>query len=135
MITKKFITQMSYEVVGCAIEVHKTLGPELLESVYEKCFVQELILNGFRVESQIIIPIEYKGLQLDADLKLDLLINNLIIVELKAVEEIHPAYRAQLLTYMKLMKKPQGLLINFFTSNITKSTIPLVNDYFEELPD
>ena len=126
---------MSYEVVGCAIEVHKTLGPELLESVYEKCFVQELILNGFRVESQIIIPIEYKGLQLDADLKLDLLINNLIIVELKAVEEIHPAYRAQLLTHMKLMKKPQGLLINFFTSNITKSTIPLVNDYFEELPD
>ena len=126
---------MSYEIVGCAIEVHKTLGPGLLESVYEKCFVQELILNGFRVESQIIIPIEYKGLQLDANLKLDLLINNLIIVELKAVEEIHPAYRAQLLTYMKLMKKPQGLLINFFTSNITKSTIPLVNDYFEELPD
>ena len=126
---------MSYEVVGCAIEVHKTLGPGLLESVYEKCFVQELILNGFRVESQIIIPIEYKGLQLDANLKLDLLINNLIIVELKAVEEIHPAYRAQLLTYMKLMKKPQGLLINFFTSNITKSTILLINDYFEELPD
>ena len=113
MITKKFITQMSYEIVGCAIEVHKTLGPGLLESVYEKCFVQELILNGFRVESQIIIPIEYKGLQLDANLKLDLLINNLIIVELKAVEEIHPAYRAQLLTYMKLMKKPQGLLIIF----------------------
>ena len=126
---------MSYEVVGCAIEVHKTLSPGLLESVYEKCFVQELILNGFRVESQIIIPIEYKGLQLDANLKLDLLINNLIIVELKAVEEIHPAYRAQLLTYMKLMKKPQGLLINFFTSNITKSTILLINDYFEELPD
>ena len=135
MITKKYITQLSFEIVGFAIEVHKTLGPGLLESVYEKCLIQELKLKGFNVKSQIVIPINYKGINLDANLKLDILVNDLVIIELKAVEEVHPAYKAQLLTYMKLLEKPQGLLINFFTPNITKTLIPLVNIYFDRLPD
>ena len=135
MITKKYITQLSFEIVGFAIEVHKTLGPGLLESVYEKCLIQELTLKGFNVKTQIIIPVHYKGIDLDANLKLDILVNDLVIIELKAVEEVHPAYKAQLLTYMKLLEKPQGLLINFFTPNITKTLIPLVNIYFDRLPD
>ena len=135
MITKKEVTQLSYDIVGCAIEVHKTLGPGLLESIYEKCLIQELKLKGFNVKSQIVIPINYKGINLDANLKLDILVNDLVIIELKAVEEVHPAYKAQLLTYMKLLEKPKGLLINFFTPNITKTLIPLVNIYFDRLPD
>ena len=134
MITKKEVTQLSYDIVGCAIEVHKTLGPGLLESIYEKCLIQELKLKGFNVKSQIVIPINYKGINLDANLKLDILVNDLVVIELKAVEEIHPVFKAQLLSYMNLLKVPQGLLINFFTKNIKDSTTPLVNEYFNMLP-
>lgn len=132
--TKKQVTQLSYDIVGCAIEVHKALGPGLLEGIYEKCLTHELRSNGFDVKSQIVVPIEYKGIHLDANLKLDLLVNDTVIIELKAVQDVHPAFRAQLLSYMYLMQKPQGLLINFFTTNITKSTVPLVNEFFERLP-
>jgi GxxExxY protein len=135
MITKKYVTKLSYEIVGCAIRVHKELGPGLLEGVYEKCLIHELRLNGYDVKSQIIVPIKYRGLELDANLKLDLLVNDLVVVELKAVEAINPAFEAQLMSYMKLLEKPQGLLINFFTTNITKSTKPIVNEFFAKLPD
>lgn len=135
MITKKEITRLSYEIVGLAIKVHRELGPGLLESVYEKCLKYELERNGYNVKQQVVVPIHYKGLDLETDLRLDLLVNNQIIVELKAVEVLHPVFEAQLLTYMKLLKKPQGLLINFFTDNITKSLKPLVNEYFSELPE
>jgi GxxExxY protein len=135
MITKTEITQFSYDIVGFAIKVQKELGPGLLESVYEKCLKYELEQNGYEVKQQISVPIQYKGLDLETDLRLDLLVNNQIIVELKAVEVLNPVFEAQLLTYMKLLKKPQGLLINFFTDNISKSLKPLVNEYFRELPD
>jgi GxxExxY protein len=135
MITKKLVTTMSYEIVGCAIRVHKELGPGLLESVYEKCLIHELKLNGFDVASQIVVPINYKGLELDANLKLDILVNDLIILELKAVENVNPVYDAQIISYMKMLQKPQGLLINFFSNNITKSTKPFVNEFFAALPD
>ena len=115
--------------------MHKELGPGLLESVYEKCLKYELEQNGYEVKQQNSVPIQYKGLDLETDLRLDLLVNNQIIVELKAVEVLNPVFEAQLLTYMKLLKKPQGLLINFFTDNISKSLKPLVNEYFRELPD
>ncbi|NOZ35685.1 MAG: GxxExxY protein [Chlorobi bacterium] len=133
--TRKEVTQLSYKIVGCAIEVHKELGPGLLESVYEKCLRRELELKGFNVKQQINVPVEYKGINLDVDLRLDLLVNDTIIVELKAIENILPVHEAQLLTYMKLLKKPQGLLINFFTDNITKSMKPFVNEIFKELED
>lgn len=133
--TKKEITQLSYEITGLAIKVHKTLGPGLLESVYEKCLYYELIQNGYDVRQQIIVPVVYGDIIIDTELRLDLLVNNTVVVELKAVETLLPVYEAQLLTYMKLLEKPQGLLINFFTDNITKSMKPFVNEYFRILAD
>ena len=135
MVTKKSITNLSYEITGCAIKVHKALGPGLLESVYEKCLKYELEKQGYQVKQQLIIPVTYENLEMDVDLRLDLLINDLIVVELKAVENILPVHEAQLITYMKLLKKPQGLLINFYTDNITKTMKPFVNEFFRELPD
>lgn len=134
-VTKKYINELSYKVVGCAIEVHKNLGPGLLESVYETCFVDELKSNGLIVNRQVQVPIIYKGKDLGTTLILDLLINNLIIVELKAVETIIPVYKAQLLSYLKLTGKPKGLLINFNAVNITDQLVPLVTDVFADIPE
>ncbi len=133
--TKRSVTHLSYEITGLAIKVHKELGPGLLESIYEKCLCYELVKKGFLVQQQLIIPVVYDNLLMDMDLRLDLLVNDTVVVELKATENIHPVHEAQLLTYMKLLKKPQGLLINFFTDNITKTMKPFVNEYFSILPD
>lgn len=133
--TKKEITQLSYEITGCAIKVHKTLGPGLLESIYEECLKIELIKNGYDVKQQLFTTINYEGVDIKTKLVVDLLVNDTIVVELKAIEEILPIHEAQLLTYMKVLKKPQGLLINFFTDNITKSLKPFINEYFKELPN
>lgn len=126
---------MSYEITGLAIKIHKELGPGLLESVYEKCLKYELELNGYNVKQQLIVKIKYGDINIELELKVDLLVNDLIVIELKAVENILPIHEAQLLTYMKLLKKPQGLLINFNTTNITKTLKPLVNEYFSKLSD
>jgi len=135
MMTKKEVTQLSYEITGLAIKVHKTLGSGLLESIYEECLKIELIKNGYDVKQQLYTTIDYEGVKIETKLVVDLLVNDLIILELKAIEEILPIHEAQLLTYMKVLKKPQGLLINFFTDNITKSLRPFVNEYFRELPN
>lgn len=87
------------------------------------------------MQNQIRVPILYDDIVIDADLKIDLLVNDCVVVELKAVEELIPIFEVQLMTYMKILKKPQGLLINFFTHNITKSLKPIVNEYFKELPE
>jgi len=97
--TKKEVTQLSYDIIGCAIEVHKALGPGLLESVYEKCLRRELEFEGFKVVQQVKVPVLYKGIELDTELRLDLLVNNTNIVELKAIENILPVHEAQILTY------------------------------------
>ena len=131
--TKKQVTQLSYEIVGCAITVHKALGPGLLESVYEKCLKHELEFQGYKVENQKKVKLEYRGIQIDTDLRLDLIVNDIVIVEIKSIENLLPVHEAQLLTYMSLLEKPQGLLINFYTDNITKSVKPLVNQYFKNL--
>ena len=131
--TKKQVTQLSYDIVGCAIMVHKILGPGLLESVYEKCLKEELIFNGFKVESQKKVKLEYRNIQIETELRLDLIVNDVAIIEIKSVENLLPVHEAQLLTYMSLLEKPQGLLINFYTDNITKSVKPLVNEYFKKL--
>jgi GxxExxY protein len=133
MQTKKTVTQLSYEITGFAIKVHKSIGPGLLENVYEKCLKYELENNGYNVSQQMSVPIIYNDLHLDANFRLDLLVNETVIVEIKAHESILPIHEAQLITYMKLLKKPQGLLINFFSKNITKSMKPFVNEYFSEL--
>jgi GxxExxY protein len=134
-LTKKEVTQLSYEIVGYAIKVHKKLGPGLLESVYEECLKYELEKNGYDVKQQLIIKIEYDELELESQLRLDLLVNDCVVVELKTVDNFHPIHEAKILTYMNLLKRPQGLLINFNTTNITKSTKPFVNEYFQMLDD
>jgi len=105
-----------------------------LESVYEKCLLFELEKNGFKALQQVPITINYEGNLIDSELKLDLLVEDTIIVELKAVQELLPVHSAQLISYMKLLKKPQGLLFNFYSDNLTKSMKPLINEFFDRLP-
>lgn len=105
--------RLSREVIGAAIEVHKFLGAGLLESIYERCFVHELSLRGFQATSQREIRIDYKGFVFDEELKFDVLVESCLLVETKAVQEVAPIHKAQLLSYMKLLDVPLGLLINF----------------------
>jgi GxxExxY protein len=107
----------------------------LLESVYEACMEYELKLRGFDVQRQQKVFVLYKEIKLETELRFDLLVDDCVVVELKAVQEINPIEVAKLLSYMKLLKKPKGLMINFFTDKITKSTTPYVNEYFSVLPD
>jgi GxxExxY protein len=115
--------------------VRRHLGPGLLEIVYQTCFNHELFLSGLDFNSQIIAPINYKNVILEADLRLDVFVENVMIVELKSVEGILPVHDAQLLTYMKLLKKPKGVVINFNCTNIFKEgQKTLVNEYYAALP-
>lgn len=134
MITQKYINEISYRIIGCAIEVHKQLGPGLLESVYELCFIDEMKSEGLSVKSQIYVPIQYKEKNLGGSLILDILVNDIIIVEEKAVELMIPLYKAQLLSYLKLTGKPKGLLINFNSENIKEQLVSLVTEEFARLP-
>ncbi|MFZ4599554.1 MAG: GxxExxY protein [Terrimicrobiaceae bacterium] len=106
-------SDLSHRVIGCAIEVHRTLGPGLLESTYEQCLAQELKLQGISFSLQYPLPVEYKGLRLDCGYRVDILVDNQIILELKSVEHLLGIHEAQLLTYMKLAGIRQGFLINF----------------------
>jgi GxxExxY protein len=134
MVTQNTVNAIAYKVVGCAIEVHKNLGPGLLESVYETCLIEELQEAGLLVRSQVYVPIKYKNKDLGGTLKLDLLVNDLVIVELKAVDAMIPLFKAQLLSYLKLTGKPKGLLINFHCENIVEQLVPLVTEEFSKLP-
>jgi GxxExxY protein len=134
MVTQKYINEISYKIIGCAIEVHRHIGPGLLESVYEACFIDELRSVGLNVSSQIYVPVNYKGKDLGGFLKLDLLVNDLIIVENKSVEVMVPLYKAQLLSYLKLALKPKGLLINFNCEIIKDHLVSLVTDVYAKLP-
>jgi len=135
-LTKKYLNELTYKVIGAAIAVHKQLGPGLLESVYEKCFLRELFLRGINYKCQLWVPINYKGLHLDGDLRLDVLVEDVLCVELKAQEGILPIHEAILLSYMKMLEKPKGVLINFHCLNIFKDgQKTLVNNLFAELPD
>ena len=133
--TKKQLDELTYEIVGSAIEVHKELGPGLLESIYHKCLKKELYLRGIDFKSEFSVPLVYKNEPLVTELRCDLLIENLIVVELKAVETMLPIFEAQLLTYMKLLEVPKGILINFNVKNIFhEGQKTFVNDYFKFLP-
>ena len=134
MITQKEINDLSYMIIGCAIEVHKHLGPGLLESVYEACFIEEMEKAGLTVKSQLYIPIQYKGKDVGKPLKLDILVNDLIIVENKAVEEMISLYSAQLLSYLRLTGKPKGIIINFNCEVIKDDLVSLVTKEFAKLP-
>jgi GxxExxY protein len=106
-------SELSNRVIGCAIEVHRILGPGLLESAYEQCLAHELRINGIDIRIQEPIPIEYKGINLDCGYRIDLLVEGEIILELKSAAELKGIHEAQLLTYMKLAGIKQGFLINF----------------------
>jgi GxxExxY protein len=135
-LTKTDLNDLTYELIGASIEVHKSLGPGLLESIYHKCLKQELTIRNINFESEFSVPVLYKGISLDTDLKCDLLIENNLVVELKSVIEIHPVHEAQILTYMKLLEAPKGILINFNCKNIFKDgQRTYVNKLFEELMD
>jgi GxxExxY protein len=103
----------SNKVIGCALEVHRNMGPGLLESTYEQCLAYELSLNDIKFKTQVAAPLKYKDIKLDCGYRIDLLIEEKLIIELKSVEELHSIHEAQLLTYLKLSDIKTGLLINF----------------------
>ncbi len=136
LVTKKQLDELTYEIVGSAIEVHKAIGPGLLESVYHNCFKKELSLRKINFKSELAVPLFYKGERLATDLRCDLFIEDLVVVELKAVETMLPIFEAQLLTYMNLLECPKGVLINFNVKNIfNEGQKTMVNNYYRLLQD
>lgn len=135
MITQKYLDELTYEIIGSAIEVHKTMGRGLLENIYHHCLIEELTTRKINFSTEMKIPVLYKEKELKIDFKCDLFIENCLVVELKSVAEINPIHKAQLITYMKLLQSPKGILINFNCFNIFKEgQTTLVNEYFNALP-
>ncbi|MBL4863111.1 MAG: GxxExxY protein [Crocinitomicaceae bacterium] len=133
--TKKYLDELTYDINGAAIEVHKELGPGLLESVCHKCLAYELWLRGINYEIEVELPVKYKMIEIDTKLRCDLFVENCIVIELKAVDNFHPVHSAQLLTYMKLLEVPKGILINFNAYNLFKDgQRTFINDRFKKLP-
>lgn len=134
--TKSQLDELTYEINGAAIEVHKALGPGLLESVYHRCLAYELWHRGINFQTEMEIPILYKMLELDAKLRCDLFVEEVIVVEIKSVKEFASVHTAQLLTYMKLLKAPKGILLNFNVFNLFKDgQRTLINEHFKLLQD
>ncbi len=132
--TQSQINKLEYILTGACIEVHKYLGPGLLESVYHQCLLQELQLQNIAYESEKNIDLEYKGFDLNTNLKIDVLVENCILIELKSVAAILPIHEAQLISYMKLVQAPKGMLINFNCTNIiAEGKKVYVNQYFSSL--
>jgi GxxExxY protein len=107
------LNEITQKIIGCAIQVHKCLGPGLLESAYEECLSYELIKNGLNIKRQQPTPVVYKEIKLECGYRIDILVENSVVVELKVVDELNPVHEAQILTYMKFSNKSLGLLINF----------------------
>lgn len=127
MNTKEKADLLSNQVIGAAIEVHRHLGPGLLESAYEECLCHELSLRKVPHARQVPLPVEYKGIKLECGYRLDVLVDSLVILELKAVEQLEPIHEAQLLTYLRLSKLWLGLLINFNVPVVKNGIKRLVN--------
>lgn len=136
ILSKSDLKDLSYQINGAAIEVHKFLGPGLLESVYHKCMIKELVERGISFESELNVPVIYKGVEMDTDLRCDLFVEMCIVVEFKSVEKIQPIFHAQLLTYMKLLKAPKGIIYNFNTNNLyNEGQQSFVNEYYKLLDE
>lgn len=121
------INDITYKIIGCAYKVHLALGPGLLESSYEICLAHELLNSGLKVEQQKALPVIYNNIKLDGGYRIDLLIEDEIIVELKSVDAIAEIHKAQLLTYLKLSGKKIGLLMNFNVTDMKKGITRLIN--------
>lgn len=120
--------ELTGEIIDAAIEVHRQLGPGLLETIYEECLISELQNQGLKLSSQHPLPITYKGKQLSSVYRLDLLVENKVIVELKTVDNLSGLHKAQLLTYLKLAKLRYGLLLNFNVAMMRQGIVRLLND-------
>jgi GxxExxY protein len=123
--------EITEKIIGCAIEVHRALGPGLLESAYEECLCYELSQIGLNFERQVQLPIVYKDVRLDCGYRMDLVVEDLIIVEIKSVTALLPIHNAQLLSYLKLYGKTVGLLLNFHSPTLKGGLKRIVNDYKE----
>ena len=123
------INDVTGQIIDAAMKVHTALGPGLLESAYQACLAHELRKRGLVVQTQLVLPIEYDGTKLDAGYRIDLLVENCVIVELKAVETMNPIFEAQILSYLKLSKLEVGLLINFHVPRLKDGLKRIVNNY------
>ena len=136
VISKKALKDLVYQVNGAAIEVHKELGPGLLESVYQQCMQKELSLREINFTSEQFVPIIYKGFDLETKLRCDLFVEKVLVVELKSVADVPSIFEAQILTYMNLLNAPIGLLINFNVQNIYyEGQQTFVNEFYRSLPE
>jgi len=135
-LTKKYLNDLTFEIIGAAIEVHKILGPGLVESDYENSFLVELGLSGLSAVSQKTVARNYKGHKLTGELRFDVLVEDLIVVELKAIKKVLPVHEAITMSYMKHLKVPKGILINFHVTNIFyEGQKTFVNEYYAQLAD
>lgn len=132
--TRKQIDELSYQIIGAAIEVHKHIGPGMLESVYQTCLEIELTKRGLSFQQELEISIEYKGHQVQGLFRCDFFIENQIVVELKAVSELLPIHEAQVINYMNLLKIPKGILLNFNVTNLfQRGQKTFVSRYYSSL--
>ena len=127
--TQEQLNALSYKIIGAAIEIHKELGPGLLESVYEACLVEELRIQGIKAEQQVMLPIIYKGKKLSKTYIVDILVEGIIIIELKCVEELKPVHEVQVVTYLKLANKRLGYLMNFNVPKMVQGIKRKVNNF------
>lgn len=134
MITQSYLDELTYKINGACIEVHKIMGPGLLESVYQKCLEEEFRLRNINFISQLKIPLSYKGKEFYCDFRCDFLVEDCIVIEIKSVSNFTDIHRAQILNYINLMKKPKGILANFNVKNIMhQGHETYVNEYFQML--
>ena len=123
------LNELTGSIIGAAIEVHRNLGPGLLESAYESCLLWELRKKDLKVETQVPVPIRYKGIQLDAAYRIDLLVQDKIIVEMKAIDKIQPIHTAQVLTYLKMTNLKMALILNFNVELMRSGIKRIINDF------
>ena len=136
LITQKYINELTYNIIGACIEVHKLAGPGLYEDVYHKCLQREFELRGLKYQSELEIPFVYKEVKIDCKVKCDFLIEDLIILEIKSVIDIHNVHKAQTMNYMNLLKVPKAILVNFNVYNLYgEGTETFVSKIFENLPN
>ena len=132
--TQKYLDELTFNVIGAAIEVHRNMGSGLLESVYQQCMIEELSNRNINFVSEFKVPVVYKGKELDIEFRCDLFVEDCLIVELKSISEIKPIHDAQVLNYMNLLKVPKGIIINFNCFNIFREgQKTFVNEYFKRL--
>ena len=122
----------TYKVLGCVYEVYNELGPDLLESIYEKAMIKELSSKGFEVRNQVTVPVYYKGEMICPDLRLDLIVDNRLILELKSVVEYKKLFEKQLYTYLRLMNCEMGYVINFNTDDLLSEIYPVFNNHYRK---